>query len=192
MLQEGDKVPAFVLETDDRGPVSPRDFAGKTWVIYFYPKDNTPGCTREAIAFSAAKKSFERIGVTVVGVSKDSVKSHGSFREKQNLSIALASDPDLAVHRAFGTYGEKMMYGKPVMGTIRSTFVIGPDGRVAKAYPSVKVDGHAEDVLAVAKAVASGTYEGAEARTPAAPKAGAKTAGAKKTATTTASKRAKA
>jgi peroxiredoxin Q/BCP len=148
MLKKGDKAPAFERESDGGRKVSLADFAGKTLVLYFYPRDNTPGCTREAIAFSEAVDRIAAAGAAVVGVSRDSVKSHGSFRDKHGLRIPLLSDPDLSLHRAFGAFGEKTMYGKKVEGTIRSTFIIGPDGTVAEAFPSVKVDGHAEQVLA--------------------------------------------
>jgi peroxiredoxin Q/BCP len=148
MLKEGDKAPAFELHGDTGKAVKLDDFAGKSLVLYFYPRDNTPGCTREAIAFSGAAARIAAAGARVVGVSRDSVKSHGSFREKHALTIPLLSDPDLAVHKAYGAWGEKTMYGKKVEGTIRSTFVIGPDGKVAKVFPSVKVDGHVDQVLA--------------------------------------------
>ena len=131
MLKEGDKAPAFTLDSDSGKKVSLADFAGKKLVLYFYPKDDTPGCTREAIAFSGAREAFEKLGATVVGVSKDSVASHCKFRDKHSLSIALASDPDLAVHKAFGAFGEKTMYGKKVEGVIRSTFVIDGGGTIS-------------------------------------------------------------
>jgi peroxiredoxin Q/BCP len=148
MLKEGDQAPTFDLQSDAGEAVKLSDFAGKTLVLYFYPRDSTPGCTREAIAFSESLARFTAAGARVVGVSKDSVKSHGSFRDKYSLTIPLLSDPDLALHRAFGAWGEKTMYGKKVEGTIRSTFVIGPDGKIATVFPSVKVDGHVEKVLA--------------------------------------------
>ena len=147
MLKEGDKVPSFDLESDAGGRVSSKSFAGKAAVVYFYPRDLTPGCTRQAIAFSETAKKFAKLGVTVYGISKDSLASHQKFRSQCKLTIPLLSDPDLSTHKAFGAYGEKTMYGKKVQGVIRSTFVIGPDGRVAKVFPSVKVDGHADKVL---------------------------------------------
>lgn len=146
MLKEGDKAPAFNLPTDDGGKVSLKDFAGKALVLYFYPRDNTPGCTRQAQAFTAARKKIEAAGGAVVGVSKDTLKSHQSFRAKCDLDITLASDTDLAVHKAYGAWGEKTMYGKKIEGTLRTTFVIR-DGKIAKVFPSVKVDGHADAVL---------------------------------------------
>ena len=147
MLQAGDKAPDFTLETDSGKRVSLGDFAGKTLVLYFYPKDSTPGCTREAQAFSAARKAIEKAGGAVLGVSRDSVKSHCSFRDKYGLSIPLASDPELSAHEAYGAWGEKVSYGKTYVGLIRSSFLIGPDGRVARAWPKVKADGHAQAVL---------------------------------------------
>jgi peroxiredoxin Q/BCP len=146
MLKEGTKAPAFSLESA-KGTVKLSDFKGKNVVVYFYPRDSTPGCTREAQAFTTHLKAFEKAGAAVLGVSKDSVASHCTFTDKYKLKVPLLSDPDLSVHKAYGAYGEKTMYGKKVLGVIRSTFVIGPDGKVAKVFPSVKVDGHAEKVL---------------------------------------------
>jgi peroxiredoxin Q/BCP len=156
MLNEGAKAPDFVLESDD-GKVKLKDFAGKVTVLYFYPKDSTPGCTREAQAFSASLRDFTKLGAVVLGVSKDSVESHGRFREKYDLKIRLLSDPDLTVHKAYGAYGEKMMYGKKVLGTIRSTFVIDPHGKVARIFRNVKVDGHADAVREAVRALTSGS-----------------------------------
>ena len=147
MLKEGDKAPSFNLDSDAGGKVALRDFAGKTLVLYFYPRDNTPGCTREAQAFTDAKRAIEGAGGAIVGVSRDSLKSHQSFREKCKLGITLVSDPDLAVHKAYGAWGEKTMYGKKVEGVLRSTFLV-KDGKVVRVFPSVKVDGHADAVLA--------------------------------------------
>lgn len=147
MIETGAKAPAFTLDSDDGKKVSLRDFAGKTLVLYFYPKDDTPGCTREAQAFTLARADIAKAGGVVIGVSKDTVASHCKFRDKYGLAIPLLSDPDLSVHKAFGAYGEKNMYGKKVLGTIRSTFAVR-DGKVVRVWPSVKVDGHADDVLA--------------------------------------------
>lgn len=154
MLKEGDKAPAFDLESDAGKRVKLSDFAGKKLVLYFYPRDNTPGCTREAIGFSEAIAQFIKAGAHVVGVSRDSVKSHCGFRDKYGLKIPLLSDSDLSLHRAFGSWGEKMMYGKKIEGSIRSTFLIGPDGKIEKAWPSVKVDQHVAEVLAALGAAA--------------------------------------
>lgn len=147
MLEIGDKAPAFSLVSDAGDTVRLSDFKGKSLIVYFYPKDSTPGCTREAVAFSELLPKLRAKGAEVVGISKDSVASHGSFRDKYKLRVRLLSDPDLTVHKAFGAYGEKVMYGKKVLGTIRSTFLVAPDGRIAAVWPSVKVDGHAEKVL---------------------------------------------
>lgn len=167
MLQQGDKAPAFALESDAGKTVKLDDFRGRTLVLYFYPRDNTPGCTRESIAFSEAADRFAAAGATVVGVSRDTVKSHVSFRDKYSLRIPLLSDPDLAVHRAFGAWGEKTMYGKKVEGTIRSTFVIDGEGTIVKAFPSVKVDGHVDQVLtALGAAEAAAPATGKKAPAP--------------------------
>jgi peroxiredoxin Q/BCP len=137
--------------------------SGKTLVLFFYPKDSTPGCTREAQAFTASKKAIEKAGGVVVGVSRDSVKSHGSFRDKYGLAVPLVSDPERKLHEGFGAWGEKVMYGKKILGTIRSTFLV-KDGVVVKAWPSVKVDGHVEKVL---EALGGGSpAKSASAKTP--------------------------
>ena len=147
MLKLGDQAPAFDLESDAGKRVKLDDFKGRSLVVYFYPKDDTPGCTREAQAFNESLEKLAKAGAAVVGVSKDSVASHVKFRDKYSLAFPLLSDPDLTVHNAFGAYGEKTMYGKKVQGTIRSTFIIGPDGKVSRVFGSVKVDGHADKVL---------------------------------------------
>jgi peroxiredoxin Q/BCP len=158
MLSEGDKAPDFTLEADTGESFSltealkgDKQGKGGSLVLYFYPKDNTPGCTREAQAFTEAKRKLGAAGATVVGVSKDSIKSHCGFRDKYALNFPLLSDPDLAVHRAYDAYGEKTMYGKKVMGTIRSTFLITPDRKIARIWRGVKVDGHADAVLEAIK-----------------------------------------
>jgi peroxiredoxin Q/BCP len=155
VLKEGDKAPPFDLASDEGGKVSLRDYAGKALVLYFYPRDNTPGCTREAQAFTAARRAIEKAGGAVVGVSRDSLKSHQSFREKCKLDITLLSDPDLSVHKAYGAWGEKTMYGKKVEGVLRSTFIV-KDGKIARVFPNVKVDGHADAVLTALGAAGSG------------------------------------
>jgi peroxiredoxin Q/BCP len=149
MLKEGDKAPDFTLDSPaGKVRLSSQLGPGRYVVLYFYPKDKTPGCTREGQAFTAAARAFAAAGATVYGVSKDTVTMHASFAESCSIGVPLLSDPDLAVHKAYGAYGEKTMYGKKVMGTIRSTFVIGPDGKLVRVFPSVKVDGHADAVLA--------------------------------------------
>jgi thioredoxin-dependent peroxiredoxin len=149
MLKEGDKAPAFKLPSVEGGDVSLKDFAGKTIVLYFYPKDDTPGCTREACAFRDGQAALKKAGAVVLGVSPDSVESHQKFRAKYKLNFPLLADADKSVAKKYGAFGEKMMYGKKVTGMIRSTFVIGGDGVVRKVFPRVKVDGHADKVLEV-------------------------------------------
>jgi peroxiredoxin Q/BCP len=146
-LKEGAAAPKFELESDAGERVRLRDYAGKWLVVYFYPKDSTPGCTREAQEFTAAAARLKKLGAEVVGVSKDSVKSHCSFRDKIGIRFPLLSDPDLAAHKAYGAWGTKNSYGKTSEGVIRSTFLVAPDGKVARAWGSVKVDGHVEKVL---------------------------------------------
>ncbi|WP_437956262.1 peroxiredoxin [Sorangium sp. So ce119] len=151
MLNAGDRAPDFSLDSDSGKTVSLADFPGKTVVLYFYPKDDTPGCTREAQAFSEALHAFTEAGAVVLGVSRDSAERHRKFRAKYDLGVTLLSDPDLTAHDAYGAYGEKTMYGKKVMGTIRSTFIIGPDRTVKHIFSGVKVDGHADAVLALVR-----------------------------------------
>jgi peroxiredoxin Q/BCP len=184
MLKEGDKAPAFELQSDAGKTVKLSDFAGKTLVLYFYPKDSTPGCTREAIGFSAAAEKIAALGASVVGVSKDSVKSHCSFRDKYDLTIPLLSDPDLSLHKAMGAFGEKLMYGKKVEGVIRSTFIIDPKGHIAKVYPRVVVDTHVDHVIAElgGAAPAAAPKKQAAPKKTAAKKTAAKKTAAKKTA----------
>lgn len=146
MLKQGDKAPRFTLDSDSGAKVSLAKLKGPV-VVYFYPKDDTPGCTVEAKEFAAAQKKLAALGATVLGVSKDSIQSHCKFRDKYKLNFPLLSDPDLSVHRAFGAFGPKTLYGKKFDGVIRSTFVI-QNGTIAHAYPSVKVAGHVERVLA--------------------------------------------
>ena len=149
MLKEGDKAPAFKLPSVEGGDVGLKDFAGKTVVLYFYPKDDTPGCTREACAFRDSQAALKKAGAVVLGVSPDSVESHQKFRTKYKLNFPLLADADKAVAKKYGAFGEKVMYGKKVTGMIRSTFVIDRDGVVRKVFPRVKVDGHADKVLEV-------------------------------------------
>ncbi len=147
MLEEGKKAPAFSLAWTEGGETSLADFAGKWLVLYFYPKDDTSGCTREAQQFSAAAKELKKRGAVVVGVSKDTVASHCKFRDKYGLGFPLASDPDAKTIAKYGAWGEKNNYGKKYMGIIRSTVIISPDGVVGRVFPKVKVDGHAAKVL---------------------------------------------
>lgn len=152
-LKVGSKAPAFKLPCDDGRTVSLADFKGRKLVIYFYPKANTPGCTRESIEFSKLRDAFARAGTDVIGMSADPVKAQESFRKKHELTVWLLSDESREVLEAYGAWGKKSMYGKSFMGVIRSTVLIGPDGRIAQIWPKVRVDGHAEEVLAAAKAL---------------------------------------
>jgi peroxiredoxin Q/BCP len=145
---EGSAAPKFELDSDTDERVASKDFAGRWLVVYFYPKDNTPGCTREAQDFTKAAARLKKLGAEVVGISKDSVKSHCGFKEKIGIGFRLLSDPELKTHRAYGAWGKKVMYGKEVEGVIRSTFLVAPDGKLAKAWRSVKVDGHVDKVIA--------------------------------------------
>ena len=147
MMKVGDAIPSFSLEADDGETYGPKDFSGKKLVLYFYPRDNTPGCTREAIAFSLAASKFDGAGIAVVGVSKDTIASHCKFRDQHKLKIPLLSDPELQLHKAFGAYGMKTMYGKKVKGVIRSTFAFDEKGKASHVWKNVKVDGHSEAVL---------------------------------------------
>ena len=145
--EEGSKAPAFTLEADDGRTVKLSDFKGKLVVLYFYPKDDTPGCTRQASAFRDARGDIEKLGAVVLGVSPDSVDSHSKFRDKFSLNFPLLADPDHAVSEKYGAWREKNMYGKISMGVQRSTFLIGPDGKLLRIWKRVSVDGHDAAVL---------------------------------------------
>jgi peroxiredoxin Q/BCP len=151
VLQPGDRAPDFSLPRDGGNTLSLRDFKGRKLVLYFYPKADTPGCTKEAIAFSALKSAFTRAGTDIVGVSADPVKAQDKFRDKHDLKVALVSDEEKKMLTAYGAWGEKSMYGRKFMGVRRITYLIDPQGRVAQVWGNVKVDGHAEEVLAAAK-----------------------------------------
>jgi peroxiredoxin Q/BCP len=146
-IAEGALAPDFTLQSTE-GTLKLRDLRGSNVVLYFYPKDDTPGCTREACDFRDSMKRLEGHGAVVLGVSKDSVDAHGRFRSKYGLPFSLVSDPDNATAKAYGAFGDKVLYGRHFEGTIRSTFLIGADGRVRRAWSPVKVDGHVEAVLA--------------------------------------------
>jgi peroxiredoxin Q/BCP len=149
---EGKKAPAFSLEGSDGKKHSLADYAGKTVVLYFYPKDDTPGCTKEACGFRDLGASLKKSNAVVLGVSKDSVESHKKFAGKYKLPFTLLSDPQVEVMKKYGAFGKKLMYGKPVQGTIRSTVVIGPKGEVIKHWLTVKkAEAHPEEVLAYLK-----------------------------------------
>jgi peroxiredoxin Q/BCP len=147
-IEEGAKAPAFTLPADDGSKVSLSKLQGAPVVLYFYPKDDTPGCTKEACAFRDKKAEIAALGATVLGISPDTVESHVRFRDKYKLNFPLLADPDHKVAEKYGAWREKNMYGKVTMGVQRSTFLIGPDGRVVKLWKRVQVDGHDEQVLA--------------------------------------------
>ncbi|MGF1455133.1 MAG: peroxiredoxin [Alphaproteobacteria bacterium] len=149
--QEGDKAPDFTLPTDGGGSVSLKGLKGKTVVLYFYPKDDTSGCTKEAIGFSEHRDAFEAAGAVVIGVSKDSIAKHDKFKAKYDLTIHLASDEDGDTTERYGSWVEKSMYGKKYMGIDRSTFVIDGGGVIRRAWRKVKVPGHVEAVLDAVK-----------------------------------------
>ena len=156
MLDVGQKAPAFTLLDQHGAKRRLSDFAGRWVVLYAYPKDDTPGCTREACDFTAGLAAFEGLGATVLGVSRDSVESHARFAKKHGLTVTLLSDPDHAVLEAYGAWGEKVLYGKKSVGVIRSTVLVDPDGKVAHHWKKVKVDGHAEAVRARIAALSEG------------------------------------
>ncbi|HEY5120406.1 MAG TPA: thioredoxin-dependent thiol peroxidase [Acidimicrobiales bacterium] len=145
-LEVGAKAPLFTLPNQNGDKVALAHFAGRRLVLYFYPADDTPGCTREACQFNDELGAFKKLDVAVLGVSPDSPDKHVAFRAKYGLGFELLSDPDKAVMAKYGAYGEKMMYGKTVVGVIRSTFVIGPTGRIEHAWYAVRTDGHAAKV----------------------------------------------
>ena len=151
IIVEGENAPDFSLPRDGGGNVSLRDFRGKKLVLFFYPKADTPGCTREAIAFTALSDEFSRSGAVVVGISADPVKAQEKFRDKHSLLVPLISDEAHEMLEAYGVWGEKSLYGRRFMGIVRTTVLIGPDGRIARVWRNVKVDGHADEVLAAAR-----------------------------------------
>jgi peroxiredoxin Q/BCP len=153
MVQDGDKAPDFELETDDGRKLKLSKLKGKPVVLYFYPKDDTSGCTAEAKDFTCLADDFRKAGVEVIGVSPDSVESHRKFAKKHDLVIRLAADTDKAVAMAYGVWTEKSMYGRKFMGVERSTFLIDAKGRIAKSWRKVRVPGHAEAVLAAVEAL---------------------------------------
>jgi peroxiredoxin Q/BCP len=152
-LKVGDKAPSFSLPADGGGDISLSGLKGKTVVLYFYPKDDTSGCTAEAIAFSKDAKAFKQAGAVVIGVSKDNVASHDKFKTKHKLDLTLASDEDIKVAQAYGVWGEKSMYGRKYMGMERATFLIDGKGVIRNIWRKVKVPGHSTDVLASVRAL---------------------------------------
>lgn len=149
MLEIGMKAPDFTLFDKDGNAVSLSDFIGKKVVLYFYPKDNTPGCTRQACAFAGAYEAFKQKNVEVIGISRDSVASHVKFAEKYNLLFTLLSDPELVAIQAYGVWQEKKLYGKVSMGVVRTTFIIDEQGNIEHVMPRVKPDTNAADILAM-------------------------------------------
>lgn len=192
MLKPGQKAPAFSLVSTSGATVTLASLAGRKAVIYFYPRDNTPGCTVEACDFRDREAALRKAGVTVLGVSSDSLKSHDGFRKKHSLPFDLLVDEGNAMAKAWGAHGEKLMYGKKVLGTIRSTFLVDEQGRIAQVWSPVKVAGHADAVLAAAtgasaapapaKAATTVKKTGSKAAKPAAKRAKAPAKAAKKTA----------
>ncbi len=152
-IEAGQPLPAFRLPRDGGGEIGPADFSGRTLVLYFYPKDDTSGCTTEALGFTARIADFDAAGAVVFGISKDSVKSHDRFRDKHGLKVILLSDESGDVVERFGVWQEKSMYGRKYMGIDRSTFLVGRDGVVARVWRKVKVPGHVEEVLEAARAL---------------------------------------
>ena len=150
-LAAGDKAPAFTLAADGGATVSLKDFIGRNLVLYFYPKADTPGCTKEAIAFSRLRAAFARSGTDILGVSADPVPKQDKFKAKHKLTIALASDETKKMLAAYGAWGEKSLYGRKFLGVIRKTFLIDDKGRIVRIWPKVSVEGHAEEVLGAAK-----------------------------------------
>ena len=152
-LREGDLAPDFTLQRDGDAVVRLADFAGRKLVIFFYPRADTPGCTLEAIDFTRHLKQFEQAGSSVVGISADDVRAQTKFRDKHSLGIPLGADADFQTIKAYGAWGEKSMYGRTFLGIIRTTVLVGTDGRVARIWRKVKVDGHAAEVLEAARAL---------------------------------------
>jgi peroxiredoxin Q/BCP len=147
MLKQGAVAPDFALQDQDGKELRLKDFKGKWVVLYFYPKDNTPGCTIEAVDFSRLNAKFSRANAAILGVSSDSCASHQKFIGAQKLAITLLSDPELAVHKKYGVWGKKKFMGREYVGTLRTTFLIDPKGKIARIWDNVGVKGHAEEVL---------------------------------------------
>jgi peroxiredoxin Q/BCP len=152
-LVAGAKAPAFTLPGDGGTTISLKDFMGRNLVLYFYPKADTPGCTKEAIAFSLLRAAFSKTGTEILGVSADSVAAQDKFKTKHKLKIPLASDETKKMLTAYGAWAEKSLYGRKFMGVVRKTFLIDGQGRIARVWPKVRVDGHAQEVLQAARAL---------------------------------------
>jgi peroxiredoxin Q/BCP len=156
MLKEGDDAPIFGLDSDNGEVVLLSNYRGSPVVVYFYPKDNTPGCTVEAVDFSEKKPEFDALGVKVIGISPDTVKSHTNFRNKHNLSIVLVADTEKKAANSYGVWVEKKNYGRTYMGIERTTFLLDADGKIANIWRKVRVKGHVDDVLAAAQNLVGG------------------------------------
>jgi peroxiredoxin Q/BCP len=152
-LELGSNAVAFALDADGGGKAALKDFTGKPVVLYFYPKDDTSGCTKEALDFTASAAAFRKLGATVIGVSKDSVAAHDKFKKKHKLNVILASDPEGKTIESYGSWVEKSMYGRKYMGIDRSTFLIDGKGKIAKIWRKVRVPGHVEEVLEAVRAL---------------------------------------
>jgi peroxiredoxin Q/BCP len=155
-LKIGARAPAFTLLNDGGEKVSLRDFKGRKLVIYFYPRADTPGCTRESIDFSRLRGQFDKAGTAILGISADPVKAQEAFKRKHKLNLGLLSDETHQMLESYGAWGKKSMYGKEFMGVFRTTFLIAADGKIAKIWPKVKVEGHAEEVLEAARSLPGG------------------------------------
>lgn len=153
ILNEGDRAPDFTLQRDGESTVRLTDYKGRKLVIFFYPRADTPGCTTEAMAFTRLAKQFEAADTGVIGISGDTVRQQTKFRDKHALAVPLGADVELATIKAYGVWGEKSMYGRAFMGIIRTTVLVGKDGRVARIWRNVRVDGHAEEVLEAARSL---------------------------------------
>jgi peroxiredoxin Q/BCP len=152
-LAAGDKAPSFKIKTDEGGTISSSSLKGAPYVLYFYPKDDTSGCTKEAVGFSQSLKAFDKLGIPVIGVSKDNLESHSKFRKKHKLKIVLGSDPETEMAQTWGVWGEKTLYGRKYMGMERATFLVNAKGVIVQAWHKAKVPGHVEVVLEVAKSL---------------------------------------
>lgn len=152
-LSSGDRAPSFKIATDGGETLSSAGLKGSPYVVYFYPKDDTSGCTKEAIAFSASLPKFRKLGVEVIGVSRDSLESHAKFRKKHKLKVALGSDPETKMAKDWGVWVKKSLYGREYMGLERATFLVNDKGTITQAWHKVKVPGHAEAVLEVARSL---------------------------------------
>ncbi len=155
LLKTGDLAPDFTLMRDGGDSVKLSDYSGRILVLFFYPKDNTPGCTKEAKGFSELVDEFKAVGADILGMSADTVKRHDNFVAKHDLKIPLAADPDLETLKAYGIWQKKKMYGREYMGIVRTTMLIGPDGKIAQIWNKVKVTGHAGEVLQAVKQLAA-------------------------------------